>query len=111
MRTVKLVIAVVVALALMIVVAANMEPVDLELWPQQFGIGTLGVYGVPLALVIFLALAIGFLVGELVEWSRERKYRAELEVKRRRIAELQDENDRLIRKMGRRDDELLLIEK
>lgn len=111
MRTVKLVIAAIVALALMIVVAANWEPVDLELWPEQFGIGTLGLYGVPLALVVFIALALGFFVGELVEWSRERKYRAEIAEQRREIAALREENDRLLRRMGARDDELALIDR
>ena len=109
MRTLKLVIAVILALALMIVVAANMEPVDLELWPEQFGIGTIGLYGVPLALVIFIALVIGFVVGELVEWSRERKYRAQLARTHRRIAELETENARLLHRVGAEDDELALI--
>jgi uncharacterized integral membrane protein len=109
MRTLKLVVAVILALALMIVVAANMEPVDLELWPEQFGIGTIGLYGVPLALVIFVALVLGFVIGELTEWSRERKYRAELSRERRRMAELKAEHDRLLHKTGARDDELALI--
>ncbi len=111
MRTLKLVVAIIVALLLMIVVAANMDPVSLELWPRQFGIGTLGVSGVPLALVVFAALAVGFGIGELVEWSRERKYRAQLAEQRRQLAELRDENDRLLRKTGARDDELALIER
>ena len=110
MRTLKLVIAVLVALVLMIVVAANMDPVALELWPQQFGVGTIGVDGVPLALVIFAALAIGFAIGELVEWSRERKHRREVAEQRRQIAELREENDRLLRRAGVRNDELALIE-
>lgn len=109
MRTLKLIIAVILGLALMIVVAANMEPVDLELWPEEFGIGTIGIYDVPLALVIFAALAIGFLVGELVEWSRERKYRAQLSRAHRRIAELETENARLLHRMGAADDELAVI--
>ena len=111
MRTLKLILAAILALALMIVVAANWEPVDLELWPTQFGIGTIGLYGVPLALVVFTALALGFAVGELFEWSRERHYRAELAEQRRANAALREENDRLLRRMGRRDDELALIER
>lgn len=109
MRTLKLIIAVIVALILMIVAAANMEPVDLELWPTQFGVGTIGLYGVPLALVIVVTLAAGFLIGELFEWSRERKYRAQLSAERRRAARLQGENDRLLQKMGAQDDELTVI--
>jgi len=109
MRVLKLVLAVIIGLALMIIVAANMEPVDLELWPAQFGIGTLGLYGVPLALVIFVTLAIGFLLGMIVEWNRERSTRACLNRTNRRIAELESENQRLLRRTGAADDELMLI--
>ena len=111
MRILKLVIAVLIALALMIVVAANMDPVSLELWPEQFGVGTLGIDGVPLALVIFGTLLIGFLLGQLIEYARERRYRAELAEKRRIVAGLREENDRLSRKAGEHDDELALIER
>lgn len=111
MRTLKLVVAIIVALVLMVIVAANMDPVALELWPSQFGVGTFGVSGVPLALVIFAALAIGFVIGELVEFTRERKYRAQLSEQRRQLAALREENDRLLRRTGARDDELALIER
>lgn len=109
MKTLKLIIAAIIGLMLMVVVAANMEPVDVELWPREFGIGTLGVYGVPLALVIFVSLALGFLLGELAEWGRERRHRKRLSAGRRKITELQTENDRLLRRMGAEDDEIEVI--
>jgi uncharacterized integral membrane protein len=109
MRTLKLVIAVVIGLALMIVVAANMERVELRLLPEPLGIefGTLS--GVPLALVIVATFLLGFLVGELVEFTRERKYRALLGEKRRELALVREENERLARRAGAKDDDLALV--
>jgi uncharacterized integral membrane protein len=109
MRTLKLVVALVIALALMVVVAANMEPVDLRLLPEALGVrfGTLS--DVPLAMVIVLTFLLGFLVGELVEFTRERKYRALLGEKRRELALVREENERLARRVGVKDDDLALI--
>ena len=109
MRTLKLVIALVIGLALMLVVAANMEPVDLRLFPQALGLDFGTLDGVPLALVIVAVFLLGFLVGELVEFTRERKHRTQLAEKRRELALVRDENQRLAQKAGVKDDELALI--
>ena len=109
MRTLKLVIAVAVGLALMLVVAANMDPVELRLLPEALGVDVGSLSDVPLALVIVAAFLIGFLVGELVEFTRERKYRAQLGERRRELALLREENERLARQLGAKDDELALI--
>ena len=109
MRTLKLVIALVIGLALMLVVAANMEPVDLRLVPEELGIDVGSLNNVPLALVIVAVFLLGFLVGELVEFARERKHRAQLAQKRRELALVRDENQRLAQQAGVKDDELALI--
>ncbi len=109
MQTLKLVIAVVIGLALMIVVAANMEPVELRLLPEAFGIELGSLTDVPLALVIVATFLLGFLVGELVEFARERKHRALLAQQRRELALVRDENIRLAQQAGVKDDELALI--
>jgi uncharacterized integral membrane protein len=109
MRTLKLVIALVMGLVLMLVVAANMEPVDLRVFPEALGIDIGSLNNVPLALVIVAAFLLGFLVGELVEFTRERKYRALLAEKRRELALVRDENQRLAQRAGVKDDELALI--
>ena len=109
MRTLKLVISVAVGLALMVIVAANMEPVELRLVPEALGIDFGSLTGVPLALVIVATFLLGFLVGELVEFTRERKYRAQLGEKRRELALMREENERLARQTGAKDDELALI--
>lgn len=109
MRTLKLVIAVVIGIALMIVVAANMAPVDLRLVPEALGMDIASVEGVPLALVIVAAFLLGFLAGELVEFARERKHRTLLAEKRRELALVREENNRLAQQTGARNDELALI--
>jgi uncharacterized integral membrane protein len=109
MRTLKLIIALVIGLALMLVVAANMQPVDLRLLPEALGIRLGSLDGVPLALVIAAVFLLGFLVGELVEFARERKHRRQLAEKRRELALMRDENLRLAQQAGVRDDELALI--
>jgi uncharacterized integral membrane protein len=109
MRTLKLVIAVALGLALMIVVAANMDPVELRLLPEALGVSFGTLSGVPLALVIVGTFLLGFLVGELVEFTRERKYRVLLGEKRRELALVREENERLARQTGVKDDELALI--
>ncbi len=109
MRTLKLVIVFVIGLVLMLVVAANMEPVDLRLLPRALGIDVGSIAGVPLALVIVAAFLLGFLVGELVEFVRERKHRSQLAQKRRELALMRDENVRLAQQAGVKDDELALI--
>jgi uncharacterized integral membrane protein len=109
MRTLKLVIAVALALALMVVVAANMAPVELRLFPEALGIDFGSIRNIPLALVIVATFLLGFLVGELVEFTRERKYRALLGEKRRELALVREENNRLAQRVGAKDDELALI--
>jgi uncharacterized integral membrane protein len=109
MRTLKLVIALVIGLLLMLVVAANMDPVDLRLFPEALGIDVGSLNNVPLALVIVAVFLLGFLVGELVEFTRERKHRAQLAEKRRELALVRDENARLAQQAGVKDDELALI--
>lgn len=111
MRTLKLIVAVLLAIALMVIAAANMQPVDLRLLPHQLGLDAASAHDVPLALVIIAALAVGFLVGELVEFTRERKHRAQLAEKRREIGRLREENDRLNRRLGTKNDELALIQR
>ena len=109
MRTLKLVIAVVLGLALMVIVAANMEPVELRLFPEAMGIESGSLADVPLALVIVATFLLGFLIGELVEFTRERKYRALVKEKRRELAVVREENERLARQVGAKDDDLALI--
>lgn len=106
MRTVKLVILALIAIALIVLGAANMAPVDLRLLPAAAGIAAPTLSQVPLALVILGAVLVGIIVGLLVEYMRERKYRAQNNEKRREIQRLRDEVSRLSRKVSGSDDDI-----
>ena len=99
MRTVRLTIAVLVLLVVMILMAANMTPVELYLAPQKFLPGLPTLKGVPVALIIIVALLTGILVGFLMEFARAAKDRRKLAEKRRELSDLRDENLKLARRL------------
>ena len=109
MRTIRYAIAVVIGLAVMLILAANMSPVDLHIVPAALGIPFFSLSGIPLALVIVLALLVGIFFGLLIEFFRESKHRAKLAEKRRELARLRDENERLAQRLGEDPEELSLI--
>ncbi len=109
MRTIKLVILTIVGVALMLVLAANMAPVDLHLLLGALGVNASSLTGVPLSLVIVVAVVTGFLVGLIIEYLREGKHRANLSRKRREISELREENTRLAQRLKDQGVELSVI--
>lgn len=109
MRTIKLIILVVIGLSLMMILAANMAPVDLHLLPKALNIDLFSLIGVPLSMVIVAAVLVGFLVGLLMEFLREGKHRGNLARKRRELAELREENARLAALLEEQGDELAVI--
>ena len=109
MRTIKFILLVLIAFAMMLIMAANMAPVDLHIIPQALGIPFFSLQGVPLALVIVLALLIGVVVGLLVEYIREGKHRHRLEEKRKEIARLRAENAQLAERLGADVEEMQLL--
>ncbi|MEM1162232.1 MAG: LapA family protein [Pseudomonadota bacterium] len=109
MRTIKLILVIVIALALMLVMAANWAPVDLYLVPKSVGADALSLKDVPLALVIVLAASIGLILGFLIEFLRESKFRSMLNEKRAEIGRLKSENARLAKHAGVDPDELSLM--
>ena len=69
-----------VALALLILALANLAPVTLRVLPEPLaelvGIAT-PMVTLPLFVTLFLAIAIGLLIGFTWEWLREHKHRSE----------------------------------
>ncbi|MEM7745453.1 MAG: LapA family protein [Pseudomonadota bacterium] len=106
MRTLKYAVIIVIAIALMIVMAANMAPVELHLIPERFAPGLPVLAGVPIALVIVCAFVGGLIIGMLMEMIRERKYRQRLEDKRREVASLKDENGKLSKRLTELGDDV-----
>ena len=109
MRTIKLIVLSVIALALMLVLAANMAPVDLHLLPSALKIDLFSLTGVPLSIVIVAAVLVGFLIGLLMEFLRESKHRGNLARKRRELSELREENARLTALLEEKGEELAVI--
>lgn len=109
MRTIRMVIVVLILVAVMILMAANMTPVDLHLLPEEFAPGMPTLSGVPVALIIVLALLTGILIGLLMEFARESKHRRRLDQKRREVSELRDENAVLAKKLTNQGDEIAAI--
>ena len=109
MRTIRMLLVLVIALALMLVMAANMAPVDLHLVPSVVGIDGLSISNVPLAIVIVLSVIVGLILGFLLEFLREAKFRGMLAEKRAEIGRLRGENAKLAQKAGIDPDELSLL--
>lgn len=104
MRTIKLIILACLGLALVTLGVGNMAPVDLHLIPAKIGGGAFTVPGVPLAGVILASVLLGIVIGQLLEWLRERKYRRLVVTERREIGALSKEVRRLKTKAGETDD-------
>ncbi|MFK7942228.1 MAG: lipopolysaccharide assembly LapA domain-containing protein [Paracoccaceae bacterium] len=109
MRTIRSVIAILLLIAVAIIMAANMTPVDLHLIPERFAPGLPTLKSVPVALVIVLALLAGILIGFLMEFARETKHRRRLDQKRREVASLRDKNAELSSKLEDEGDEIAAI--
>lgn len=106
MRTIKMIVLGLLAAALIILGVANMAPVNLHLLPPALFGDAWGVSGIPLAVVILAAVLAGIVIGQILEFFRERKYRRVAEEKRREIVELRREIARLKSELGSRADEL-----
>lgn len=68
---------------------ANREPVALDLWPAT------GKITVPLFAALVGALYVGFLLGAVVAWWAGRHGRSRARLARRRLVDLERENQRL----------------
>jgi len=100
MRTVKMIILTLLGLALVVLGVANMAPVDLYLLPKEVGGEQLMLSQVPLAAVIVVAVVVGVVLGQFLEYLRERKHRRLAEEKRREVGRLRQEVGRLSTRLG-----------
>lgn len=109
MRTIKLVLVVLIGIALMLVMAANMNPVTIYLIPESFAPGLPALTEIPLAWIIVAAFVGGLVLGMLMELIREGKFRRRLDLKRREVSELRDENVRLAKRLSAHGDDVAAI--
>lgn len=105
MRTIKSVLLIVIAVAVMLVMAANMAKVELHLLPRALAAQGWTLTA-PLAAVIVVSVLTGILLGLLIEYLREAKHRGRLTEKRSEIARLKAENARLSKQAGIDGDDL-----
>lgn len=106
MRAIKFAIIIVVGLALMMMFAANWTPVDLNLVPAALGVTGFTLPNVPLALVIVIAVLLGFILAMAFEMLKSGAMRERMNEKAREIAQLRKENARLAAKHDDEDDDL-----
>lgn len=100
MRTIKLIVLGLLAAVLIALGVANMGAVDLYLLPVSLAGDRFGLKGIPLAAVILAAVLLGIVVGQVLEWVRERKHRVVADQKRREIVQLRQEVTKLRAKLG-----------
>ena len=100
------------ALVLVILALANRMPVTLRVLPEDIGayLGLSASFQAPLFVVIFLAMAVGLLVGFVWEWLREHKHRAEASHQRAERERLERELARTRTTRTEEDDVLALID-
>ena len=113
MRTIRLTLAALIAIALIIIGFANRDVVTLTLLPPDlahFASYNLSV-SVPLYVAIFAGICIGLLLGFFWEWLRESKHRDAATRERRQRAQLESENKKLkAEKHADKDEVLALLE-
>ena len=105
MRTIKTVLLICIAVAVMLIMAANMGEVKLNLLPKALSAQDMTLTA-PLAAVIVVAVLTGIVLGLLIEFIREAKHRNRLTQKRAEIAQLKAENARLSKQAGIDADDL-----
>lgn len=111
MRVIKTLFLLVVAACLIVLGVGNMAPVDLFLVPERVSGTAMSLQGVPLAAVIMLAVLLGLIIGQVLEFLREGKYRRRMNDGLREIARLRADNDALKRQIADPDDDLPKIPK
>lgn len=111
LRTIKLILAGIVMLAVVLVAVANRDLVTLQMLPGPLA-DVLGLHyqiTLPLFIILLAAVMVGLLLGYLLEYIRERKHRKEIGVKRRELNKLENEVANLRKKTGEEEDEILAL--
>ncbi|MEM9780908.1 MAG: LapA family protein [Pseudomonadota bacterium] len=99
-RLVRLAVVLAIAVSLVVLGVANMEPVTLRLLPESVTGNAPALPDMPLSVVILAAMVLGFVIGEVFEWVRESKHRVEAANRGREVAQLKAENARLKTKLS-----------
>lgn len=111
LRLVKLLFLALVLMALVFLFFANNEPVTLNLMPDTLAnaMGMQNEWTFPLFIVVTAALLIGIVVGYVLEWLREHRFRAEAKTQRREASRLNQEVAAMKGRKGDSQDDVLAI--
>lgn len=111
LRLIKLLFLALVLLALVFLFFANNDPVTLNLMPDALAVamGVQNEYSLPLFVVVTGALLIGIVVGYVLEWLREHRYRAAAKAHRREASRLEQEVASMKGNKNGPDDDVLAI--
>ncbi len=91
MRKIRYAVLGLIGVALIVIALANRQIVTLRLLPEEMA----GLFGfsweisLPLFLIVLVSVGIGIAIGEIFEWVREHKHRAEARTIRRENEKLQ----------------------
>lgn len=112
MSFLRILLLALVAVALLVLALANRAAVDLRLLPAELAepLGLDWSVRLPLFLVILGGVAIGLVLGFLIEWVREHRHRAEASRERAERERLEQELKRNRARTSEADEVLALID-
>jgi putative membrane protein len=109
MRTLKFLALALILVCLVVLAIANREVVTLHLLPEGMARVMPLSLRTPLFVVVLLSVLVGMVVGYLLEWLREHKHRRRAAEKAREAARLSGEVERLRRRTGKPEDDVLAL--
>jgi uncharacterized integral membrane protein len=109
MRIIKLTLLGIILLAIVLLSLANRQDVNVQLLPDPLSTILPWSQDMPLYLVCLISIAVGMVLGYILEWLREHRHRRRAAEKAREAERLSREVDRLKKKTGPEDDVLALI--
>ena len=109
MRLIRYAILAIFMVLLVSLALANRAPVTVALLPAELPMATKLMIDLPLFVIIFGAIIVGLVLGYLMEFFREHKYRKKAAVKNREAAQLSAEVALLKKESGKDDDDVLAI--
>jgi lipopolysaccharide assembly protein A len=109
MRTIKLILLALILIVIVVLALANRQMVTLNLLPEGLAGIMPATREVPLYLVSLVSIAVGLLLGYILEWLREYKHRRRAAEKAREAAQLNREVDRLRKQTNKHEDDVLAL--
>ena len=111
MRFIKLVFLTVIMIAIVLVAVANRGAVTVQLLPEQLAqfVDFQTAVTLPMFVILLAAIAVGLVIGYILEWLRERKHRRAVGQSKRDVSRLESEVANLRQKTGEGQDDVLAL--